>query len=147
MSATRQSSQRGSWRASASNGPTSSGSAPVAMGSSRCAVGSEKDVLMGSCRCTCRRGPRVPPAIHPRGPGGTGESLPERALVVGAVAELALAHDDAAQKAVGRMLVGEGDPTEHLHGVVGDLSGAARDVGLGHRGGLDGVAGAVVEAG
>src|SRR5581483_11757941 len=58
----------------------------------------------------------------------------QRSLVVGGVAELLLADDDAAKEAVRRMLLGEGDPAEHLHRPVGHLPGGARYVCLGHGG-------------
>ena len=79
-----------------------------------------------------------------RGLGGR-ERAPELALVVGGVAELLLAHDDAPQEPVRRMLGGQRDATEHLDGAVGHLARGAGDVGLGDRRRLRGVVGVLVE--
>ena len=75
------------------------------------------------------------------------ERPPELALVVGGVAELLLAHDDAAQEPVRRVLLGEGDAAEDLQRAVGDLARGARDVRLRDRGRLRGVVEVVVERG
>ena len=75
------------------------------------------------------------------------EPASERALVVRGVAELLLAHHDPPQEPVGGMLIGERDASEHLHRAVSDLARAARDVRLRDRGGLAGIAGALVERG
>src|SRR5919197_4762050 len=123
MSATSQSSQRGSCSTSASSGPTTPGSAPVAIRSRRWAFGS-----LNPFDCTAVNSPM-------RGLRVAREPAAELALVVGGVAELFLADDDPAQEAVCLVLRGERDAAEDLHRAVRDLARRARDVGLRHRGG------------
>src|SRR5207247_2365989 len=148
MSATSGSSQRGSCRTCARSGPTTSGSAPVAIRSRRWAVGSLNpidvvggmEVVLSSAGGRDHGGGRRAraPLRRPRA---------ELALMVGRVAELLLAHDDATQVAVRGVLLGEGDPAEDLQGAVGDLAGGARHVGLRHGGRLGGLGQVVVESG
>src|SRR5437867_2180264 len=64
---------------------------------------------------------------------------------MGGVAELLSPDADPAQEAVRRVLGGERDAAEHLHGAVRDLPRAAGDVRLGDRRGLRSLRIAVVE--
>ena len=65
--------------------------------------------------------------------------------MIGGVAELLGPDADPAQEAVRRVLGGERDAAEHLHGAVCHLPRAAGDVRLGDRRGLRGLRIAVVE--
>ena len=68
-----------------------------------------------------------------------GQFTPKLPFVIGSVAELLGPDADPAQEAVGRVLGGERDAAEHLHGAVRDLTRAAGHVRLGDRRGLGGL--------
>ena len=67
--------------------------------------------------------------------------------MMGAVPKLLLPDDDAPKQAVRGMLRREGDAAKYLHRAVGDLTSAARDVGLGDRGSLRGLFRPLVQGG
>ena len=102
ISATSQVSQRGSCSASASSGPTTSGSAPVVMRSRRWAVGSLKPLVGHRVGLRQLTGAGLAVGASAR---ARGERAAELALVVGGVAELLLADDDPAQEAVRLVLL------------------------------------------
>ena len=114
----------------------------LVMRSRRCAVGSLKaDTMVGVPRA-------FQPAVAGRRKSGDGcRRASERPVVMRGVAELALAHDDAAKEPVRGVLRGEGDAAEDLQRSMGDLARGARDIGLGDRGRLLGVGDVVVECG
>ena len=113
-----------------------SGSAPVVTRSRRWAVGSLKPfgLIHALSSPVSDRTGAAELAVVPAAGRVRRERPPELALVVGAVAELLLAHDDAAQEPVRGVLLREGDAAEDLQRAVCDLARRARDVGLRHRG-------------